>query len=192
MKIFRLRQVNPDNFNIRMVISNTVTVAWAIPVDIVTLGPQLEGYVECNDAISAFKDCIKRAHADASLGQLPPELVEIIATLIHQPIFEERNRWWQKHLRCSSSKCSAFDHDLSVEEILELEQEYRSGNDLKPDDSLDEGCWEDYVEESGTVAEKHETFAEDFSAKLGQGRPGTTPFTHHMKVLNPRQRAILG
>lgn len=89
--------------------ANSITVAWAIPVDPFILGARIEAYGQCKAAISTLKLCIKYAGSGA-LAQLPVELQEEIASHVRQPIFEERPNYWQIDKNCCNASCRPLDH----------------------------------------------------------------------------------
>ena len=55
-------------------VKNTVTVAWATPVDAFALGAQMEAHVESKASVHTFRLCVKYAQASGnSLGRHPPD-----------------------------------------------------------------------------------------------------------------------
>ena len=90
--------------------ANSITIAWATPVDAATLGARMEAHAESKATIHIFRLCVQHAPPGAPLGQLPPELVEIVAAQIQQPRFEKRMKKWEMSVNCAAGNCSPSEH----------------------------------------------------------------------------------
>lgn len=123
---------------------NHMIVAWAIPVDVADLGPQLEAYVKTKNIICVLEYCARHAQPGSALARLPSELIESIANHNGQPSYRDLDRWRQM-VRCCAGDCDPafhlyFDdrphrfshhddekHDVRVRKLLEATGQDPSG-----------------------------------------------------------------
>ena len=63
--------------------ANNVTIAWAMPVDAVTLGVTIEAYASAKSTESAFHEFIDIALDNSEARLLPPKLIGKIITYAH-------------------------------------------------------------------------------------------------------------
>ncbi|KAL2047954.1 hypothetical protein ABVK25_011183 [Lepraria finkii] len=102
--------------------TNSITIAWAMPVDAATLGARMEAHAKSKATIHTFRLCVQHAPPGAPLGRLPPELVEIVAARIQQSLFKKRMKKWKKSVNCAAGDCYPSDH-FSQKEILSMKSD---------------------------------------------------------------------
>ena len=159
---------------------NSITVAWANPVDTAFVGARIEAYAEAKATISMLRLCIKYAQTGTSLGNIPTEMVENVATHVRQSIFESRLKGWQNAMICCMGECSPRDH-ISPEEFCDLVPEYLS--DME-DDSDMEGELMMELRCQGIGDDEHEEVVLETLSKIGENfvpRKGTD-FSKYRKV----------
>ena len=148
---------------------NGITLTWATPVDAAELGARMESYVETKAPIHVFKLCWQRARSEAPLGRLSPELIEMIATEVHDAAFNKQLRIWQSGMICCANECRPSEH-LSEESYESLRHEYRMDFE-----SEHEGCdgecdcpgdFDGYLTELGMGHYEHVEAMKRFLAKL--------------------------
>ena len=171
---------------------NNITVAWAIPVNITILGARLEAYVKSKSTVTAFRACIQHGQIEGTaLGRLPPELIEIVAANIQQPIFEEHLMQWEKATECCLSECCASSH-YTREEIMDIEC---SCDCREYDSELEDDHVEEWLMEDGEWYEKHSDIVRDHLIKIdcgcNPGGDGETEFMKCRKVLNSNQKQLM-
>lgn len=147
--------------------ATNLTVAWGIPVDTATLGAQLEAYIDTKGDMSAFQQCIKTAHAGTSLARVPLELVEMIATRVRQPIFEELWEDWDQSIRCCSGFCDPKDH-FTAGQLMRMKSIFLEDLEREEMTSKLETQYEEWLDEEGGCSEEHEAQVKAFLTKLGQ------------------------
>ena len=147
---------------------NSITVAWAIPVNITEFGARLEAYVGSKAQIHAFKLCVKYAQIEGcSLGRLSPELVEFVAAYIGQSMFENHLARWQQAADCCSLYCSPSSH-FNDEEMKTLRaRSYKLPCCIHYDYNCeDEDCVEDFVRREEVYEQRHDKIILDYEYML--------------------------
>lgn len=125
----------------------SVALTWAVPVDILRLGPSLAAYNEAKPTILQLRLCHRFGNV-TSLSKLPQEILDMIINMIvicHVPQIQSD---WHFAKLCYDGKCLVFDHfdEESLEEWREealaiVEADFPLGN---PDD---EDMIDDFIEE---------------------------------------------
>ena len=145
---------------------NSITIAWATPVDAATLGARMEAHAKSKATIHTFRLCVQHAPPDAPLGRLPPELVEIVAAQVQQSRFEKRMKKWEKSVNCAAGVCSPSDH-FSQKEILSMKSDL--GLCCQTDDESDDSdceCFEEHLLNHGIGDDEHMQAVETFLPKV--------------------------
>lgn len=99
-----------------------VGLAWAVPVDIVSLGAHLEAYIKLRPILQSLRLCNRFGKTDghaAAVTRLPYELIDSIeATLIDQAR-EDAAPSWELEYKCYTNTCDILDH-LTDDELTEM------------------------------------------------------------------------
>ncbi len=136
---------------------NSLTVAWAIPVDTAFVGARIEAYVEAKATISMLRLCIKYAQTGISLGNIPTEMVENVATHVRQSIFESRLEGWQNAMTCCMGECSPRDHINPAEYLSDMEAD----SDMEDELMMELRC-------QGIGDDEHEEVVLETLSKIGE------------------------
>ena len=151
---------------------NGITLTWATPFDAAELGARMEAYVETKALVHVFKLCVQRAQSEAPLGRLSPELIEMIATEIHNAAFNKQLKMWRKDLFCCGNVCRPSEH-LSEESCKSLRDDYRMelASEDEDDSECDNHCgcahhFDGYLAELGMGQDEHNDAVETFLAKV--------------------------
>lgn len=151
---------------------NGITLSWATPFDAAELGARMEAYVETKALVLVFKLCVQRAQSEAPLGRLSPELIEMIATEVHDAAFKKKLKIWHKDLFCCANVCRPSEH-LSAEQRKSLKDDYklelRSEHEDDSGSDSDCGCgnhFDDYLAELGVGQDEHIDAVETTLAKV--------------------------
>jgi hypothetical protein len=83
-------------------------LAWAAPVDILELGSSLEAYERHLPAITALRLCHR--FGEGPLSQLPQEILDRIASEVHQREKAEIKPKWEQKLACFQGICTPGQH----------------------------------------------------------------------------------
>ena len=102
------------------------SLAWAMPVDPVVLGPQIEAYVETKGKMPAFQRCVEHAPFGTSLGQVPAEVIEIIGGHVRHLTFLVHQERWKSEIECWHGTCCPSKH-IDHNEYLRLKHDYMKG-----------------------------------------------------------------
>ena len=100
-----------------------VMLAWAMPVDPITLCAQIEAYASTKSSLSTLRCCIKHAAFGTSLGQVPVEVTDTIAEYVRHNAFLEHQKTWKQELDCWHGICCPSMH-IDANEYLRLKNEY--------------------------------------------------------------------
>lgn len=93
--------------------SNTVRLAWAVPVSAHILGARMEAYVESKATISTVRLCAQYANPSLTpLARLPAELLNQIVRHVSDSIFEERLSDWVDMCKCHDGGHSSEDNGI--------------------------------------------------------------------------------
>lgn len=146
--------------------TNSITIAWAIPVDAATLGARMEAHAQSKATIHTFRLCVQHAPPGAPLGRLPPELVEIVAARIQQSLFKKRMKKWKKSVNCAAGDCYPSDH-FSQKEILSMKSDLAFC--CQKDDEGDDGyceCFEMHLLNNDIGDDEHMQVVKTFLPKV--------------------------
>ena len=94
--------------------ADEVMLAWALPVSRIQLGPRLMAYVETKAATHTLQLCAQKSNSP-TLGKLPPEIVEMIASKVRDDRFRIRIEAWITGQRCFEDSCSPSHHYTAAE-----------------------------------------------------------------------------
>ena len=151
---------------------NGITLTWATPFDAAELGARMEAYVETKALVHVFKLCVQHAQSEAPLGRLSPELIEMIATEVHDAAFNKQLKMWHKDLFCCANVCRPSEH-LSAEKCKSLRESYQMelGSEHEDDSGCDSECgcahhFDDYLAELGMGHDEHIDAVETLLAKV--------------------------
>lgn len=162
---------------------NSLVVTWAIPVDLATLAPRLEAYVDTRDTINALKSCAMDTRARNFLALLPQELVDMIALQIRESVFESRKKYWRQSLRCCAGQCKPSEH-LDPREVSKLFSDYSKDDSYIHGDQQDHD-FELWLVENDHGLVEHEREVPRFLQRLGEGNElaeHVSVFTKYMRV----------
>ena len=109
---------------------NTITVAWALPVEAPSLCARLEAYAMSKSTISTLTISVQRSGLCASWPGFPQEVIDSIAVHIRQENYEKVKPKWKRYYRCCNGDCTPLDH-LSAEELQNLKDK---------DEAFDRNC----------------------------------------------------
>ena len=146
--------------------TNSITIAWAMPVDAATLGARMEAHAKSKATIHTFRLCVQHAPPGAPLGRLPPELVEIVAARIQQSLFKKRMKKWKKSVNCAAGDCYPSDH-FSQKEILSMKSDLAFC--CQTDDEGDDGyceCFEMHLLNNDIGDNEHMQTVKTFLPKV--------------------------
>ena len=88
-----------------------ILLGWAIPVDDTALGARLEAYAETKAAITTFRLCVQKVKNPTSgMGQLSPEVTELIVARVRDAVFDARMQDWAKIHGCVRKVCRNSHH----------------------------------------------------------------------------------
>lgn len=101
---------------------DSMTLAWAYPVDPVVLGGRLHAYYEYNKEIITFSQCCAKMEA-----KLPPEILDMITDMLkdNEEPFENFIKDQLPRHRCITYTCKPSEH-LTEDEIESLDMERNS------------------------------------------------------------------
>ena len=86
-----------------------VLVAWATQVSLPQLGARVEAYVHTKVTITTFRIVTTKA-TSSSLGNLPHEIINMVARHVRNAAFEDRIGRWMQGFRCLTGQCSELSH----------------------------------------------------------------------------------
>ena len=170
-----------------------VMLAWAIPVDPITLCAQVEAYASTKGSLTALRCCIKHASSGTSVGQIPLEVTEFIAEYVRHNAFQEHQKKWKQDLDCWHGICRPSIH-IDSSEYMRLKCDYvksfevwssycygfgmTNGNYRKPE--FNEERFEDRLRDKSVGEIHHKKTVEKFDAALNH--EDGTRFTKALKV----------
>ena len=177
--------------------ADSITVAWAVPVQTDLLGARLEAHIMSKSSIHVFKLCVKYGQTSgAAVGKLPPELVNTVVGHIYHPIFNEIRAQWSKKQLCVNNSCSPSDH-FSRDEIEELHQgchcgstQYDTHHDHNCDHGSCNGCYElsEHLHEVMWDEDRHEKSLEFHLDMFDGPAARNDKFNRYRQVWRPAQR----
>ena len=112
-------------------------IAWAWPVDPVTLGARLEAYAVARGKLVIFDICIAKSR------HLPSEITARIAHFLEEAIFAELFVDCSLKHRCITNKCVASDH-FSRQELDNRREEYE-----EVEEGIEYGNFEEFLQDYG-------------------------------------------
>ncbi|EME84395.1 uncharacterized protein MYCFIDRAFT_195457 [Pseudocercospora fijiensis CIRAD86] len=119
----------------RTMANTTIEFAWALQVDIATLGGHLEAYEKLQSTIATLRLCNRFGQGNkATIAKLPVELVQNVENFLLEAERLKLKKQWVRDLTCWEQQCRPTEH-MSREEILECYNEWRG--------SITPGSWED-------------------------------------------------
>ncbi|KAF2171755.1 hypothetical protein M409DRAFT_17990 [Zasmidium cellare ATCC 36951] len=132
-------------------------LAWAVPVDIEVVGPNVEAFIKLQPIINALRLCHRFGNSGAPITRLPVELLNNIEEVLLKAEREKQREQWQEDYQCFRQACSTLDHytEEDIDEIrgvmgiCECDECGESGRH-DPDESF-----VDLLEESDTTFEVH-------------------------------------
>jgi hypothetical protein len=106
-------------------------LSWAIPVDILKLGPHLEAYIQIKHVLHQVRLCHRFGTGpSAHLRKLPREVFDVVVdhfrnlTRAHLAPYN----LWAKKLKCFQKTCKPMDH-VDEDVISELREEFKDNID---------------------------------------------------------------
>lgn len=93
-------------------------IAWAVPVDIVTLGASLVAFEKQLPLTTAFRLCNR--FSAPPMPTLPQEILELILGELHSLERADVLEEWRLNLDCFQGRCSAAQHIAAVPVTEEL------------------------------------------------------------------------
>lgn len=107
-----------------------VEQAWALPVNISTLGAHLTAYIATRSAIDALRLCNRFGSSDKGITTLPLELVEHVEQYLLEDIRAQERKMWTADQRCCEGLCVELDH-FDDDMIHETYHDMQEGGDLE-------------------------------------------------------------
>ncbi|KAL8918046.1 MAG: hypothetical protein Q9208_007568 [Pyrenodesmia sp. 3 TL-2023] len=126
----------PDSFSPR-----DLTIAWAARVSLPQLGARLMAFIETRASITVFRLAVQNAPSTV-FGNLPEELIAMIARNVRDMAFERRMKKWVKISNCLTDNCNALSH-VHSDEISDINN--HEGYNLS-EDELQEAFSDEYTE----------------------------------------------
>ena len=156
---------------------NNVVLAWAIPFTPATLGAQVEAYAHTKNRMSIFRWCVEHAVSGTPLGQLPVEVIDMVAECLLQVTIPKRLARWNQDLKCFHGVCRPSQH-ITSEEDLTLRKDYINdyinvivgnsplGSPLDFSVRFDEERFEEYLKGIGISEVGHERTNQRIEEKI--------------------------
>ncbi|SMR44108.1 unnamed protein product [Zymoseptoria tritici ST99CH_3D1] len=110
-----------------------VEQAWALPVDIATLGGHLSAYITLRPAIETLRLCNRFGSSEKAITTLPPELLEQVEQHLLEDESERERKAWAQEQRCAEGDCHKYDHidDPSPRERHQVYHDMQEAGDFE-------------------------------------------------------------